>query len=144
MHLSNISLQHVATVKTTTTHISTTEVDNTQAAGADQLPPNPTLHPAPKILRHRSSSICPGAVNPCIFGSYATLPFLVKSHFKEQGREHPGMTQTGRRRTAPLRLPPAAKRFGQAWQAPQHARRGLQVSKATKCLGAAVTRLSLA
>lgn len=28
--------------------------------------------------------------------------------------------------------PPTAKKFGQAWQAPQHARWGLRVSKATK------------
>lgn len=69
-------------------------------AGADQLPPKPVLYRVPKILWHRSSSICLGAVNPCIFSNYTTLPFLVKPYFKEQGREHPGMIQTGHCRTA--------------------------------------------
>lgn len=100
MHSGSISLQHMVTVKATTTHISTMEVENTNVAGAHQLPPNPILHPVPKILQHRSSSVCPGAVNPCIFSNYTTLPFLVKSYFKEQGREHPGMIQTGHHRSA--------------------------------------------
>jgi len=97
MHPDNISLHDGEGNRD---NVSIMEVDNTYVAGADQLPPNPILHPVPKIHRHRSSSICLGALNPCIFSNYTMLPFLVKSSFKVQGREHHGMTQTGHCRTA--------------------------------------------
>lgn len=36
----------------------------------------------------------PGCSKSCIFSNYTTLPLLVKSCFKEQAQEHPGMIQT--------------------------------------------------
>lgn len=50
MHSGNISLQHVVTVKATTTNVSTMEVDNTQLLEQTSSHPNPFYIESPRYF----------------------------------------------------------------------------------------------
>lgn len=126
MHSSNISLHHVATTNATLGHISTMEVDKTHIARVHQLPPT--------LLNIQEVPLFPRCSKSLYLHNCTILPFLAKSYFKEQG----SYDDSDQAVAAPLR-PPATERFGQAWQAPQHAHCGLQVSKATEHLSIAIT-----